>query len=138
MVEIVKPADAESVAIFPPFHLYQRPLREKGSILWPEFKLIDEFHPKKWGRKRVYYLAFGIDARRLRRDTEAKLLRDYHPDIYCELEDFLCATYTVAWLLDPEIGWFVSERDITAERERLEAVRLQTAARRAAGAVRRP
>lgn len=85
-----------------------------ASFLWPEFKLVNS-GPRRWGRRRVYRLAWSPIEARLRRDQQRKLLMTTEPELAARVLLWLELERDRDWLLKQ---FTLSEIDMEAQRIR--------------------
>jgi hypothetical protein len=123
------PARASLVDIFRDgFVLYE--LADPGSVtpLWVRFKLMREVDRKQWGTHNSYWLRWGVDARRFRRDSHTRNLAEGRPELHDEVAAYLRANYNEAWLLSPTGAGLTPAR---LQAERAKFADIQAAAARA-------
>jgi hypothetical protein len=116
----LKTPNYPAINSFGTWDLYQLPRAKQGSPLWIELKLMTRAQVRQWGRRRVFRLCWGVDARRLRRGADHVLLEEQEPDLYEAVVRFLAGFYT------PErLAASIGATALAAER-----VRIATAAER--------
>lgn len=131
-MRIRAPKDGTLVTLIGDWRLYEMPLHpDRGSILWPQFKLmLDPSTPPKWRKRRAHYLVWGTDVQRWRRDGYTKWLSENDPELYAAATETMRRLYGPGWLLDPH-GACLTEAELEAEREKVNESRARRLAMRA-------
>lgn len=82
--------------------LYER-LPPPGATLWANFKLYREGQRKRWGKRNVYWFAWGWEAQRFARSADLRHLTENQPSLLAEMVPVLKSRFPPDFLERPDL-----------------------------------